>query len=93
MVERRGKEGKGWIGGCGGEDSERKQRQACMRGRSSSQEEEKGLPGTGRQNVPGAFIEKAQRPEQEKQLNTQVQMDFGILLAERAANKIQNRPP
>lgn len=39
------------------------------------------------------LIEKAQRPEQEKQLNTQVQMDFGILLAERAANKIQNKPP
>lgn len=40
-----------------------------------------------------SLIEKEQRPEQEEWLKTEVQMDFGSLLAKTAANKIQNRPP
>lgn len=34
-----------------------------------------------------SLIEKAQRPEHEKQLNTQVQMDFGILLAKKGCQE------
>jgi hypothetical protein len=40
-----------------------------------------------------SLIEKEQRAEQEEWLKIEVQMDFKILLAKTAANKVQNRPP
>lgn len=67
-----------------------------MRVPNSGQEAEKGLLGI--QGWRGgkcakSLIEKEQRPEQEEWVKTEEQMDFGILLAESVANKIQNRPP
>lgn len=38
----------------------------------------KGLPGDRQTKCAWGLIEKAQRPEQEKQLNTQVQMTLGF---------------